>query len=219
MPAIFVTNPTSLNNKIDELHVNVRKFKPDVICISEVWQLDEDKAKLDGYTFFQRLRIQRRGGGVGCYVKNTISVKELSDMQPSDDNIEIIWLQIRPQSLPPGSSIICVGTVYFPPSSRSELRMAYEEHIIQVVDKMRSTYSNPHFLICGDFNRFPVQSLCHITGFQQIITSPTHVNSILDVIITDLGDYYREPVIPSPLGRSKHVIVHAIPRTIQSEPS
>ena len=36
-PAVFVTNPTSLNWKIDDLHINVQKFASHMICMSEVW--------------------------------------------------------------------------------------------------------------------------------------------------------------------------------------
>ena len=218
VPAIFLTNPTSLNNKVDELYANILKFAPDVVCISEVWQLDNSKAQLPGFNFFQRPRLHRRGGGVGCYVNQRIPVKLLSYLQPDEEDVEVMWLQVRPKHLPAGSSNICIAVVYYPPGARANLRVKYEEHLQYAIDELRTTYNCPRFLICGDFNSFPVKSLCHLTGLQQIVTAPTHGSSVLDVIMTDLGDYYHEPEMLSPLGRSKHVIVFARPRAIQPAP-
>ena len=96
--------------------------------------------------------------------------------------------------------------------------MKYEEHLQHTIDELRTTYSYPRFLICGDFNNFPVASLCQLAGLQQIVTAPTHGASLLDVILTDLGDYYHEPEMLSPLGRSKHVIVYTRPRVVQPAP-
>ena len=201
VPSIFLTNPTSLNNKLDEVYTKIIKFSPDVVCISEVWQLDDDKARIPGFNFFQRPRLQRRGGGVGCYVKQNIPVKLLGHLSPAED-VEIMWLHIRPKYLPAGSSNICIASVYFPPGARANLRMKYEEHLQHTIDELRTTYSYPRFLICGDFNNFPVASLCQLTGLKQIVTAPTHGASLLDVILTDLDDYYHEPDMLSPSGGS-----------------
>ena len=86
VPAIFLTNPTSLSNKLDELYANMMQYAPDVVCISEVWRVDEDKARLPGFSFFQRPRPHRRGGGVGCYVRHSIPVKLLNTLQPSEED-------------------------------------------------------------------------------------------------------------------------------------
>ena len=129
-----------------------------------------------------------------------------------------MWLQIRPRRLPAGSSNLCIATVYFPPGSCASLRVKYEEHLQFAIDELRTMYDCPRFLICGDFNNFPITSLCQHNGLQQIVTAPTHGDSVLDLIITDLGDYYHEPEMLSPLGRSKHVIVHARPRVTQPTP-
>ena len=156
VPAIFLTNPTSLSNKLDELYANILKFAPDVVCISEVWQLDNSRAQLPGFNFFQRPRLHRRGGGVGCYVNQRIPVKLLSYLQPDEEDVEVMWLQVRPKHLPAGSSNICIAVVYYPPGARANLRVKYEEHLQYAIDELRTTYNCPRFLICGDFNSFPV---------------------------------------------------------------
>ena len=120
-----LTNPTSFNNKLDELYTNIIKFSSDVVCTSEGWQLEDDKARIPGFNLFQRPRLQRRGGGVGCYVKQSIPVKLLGHLNPVEEDVEIMWLHIRPKYLPAGPSNICIASVYFPPGARANLR---EEH-------------------------------------------------------------------------------------------
>ena len=91
-----------------------------------------------------------------------IPVKLLGHLNPVEEDVEIMWLHIRPKYLPAGSSNICIASVYFPPGARANLRMKYEEHLQHTIDELRTTYSYPRFLICGDFNNFPIHRYLYL---------------------------------------------------------
>ena len=92
---------------------------------------------------------------------------------------------------------------------------------------MKSSLNNSAFICGGDKNDLNIKHLLNISpSFHQIVTKPTHKSSILEVIVTDIGHFYNEPVIRPPLlpdipGHgvpSDHCIVHAIPNKDSSKP-
>ena len=53
----------------------------DIIALSETWlkpHVPDVLVHLDGYQFFRHDRLDRGGGGIGCYVRNGLSLKILA---------------------------------------------------------------------------------------------------------------------------------------------
>ena len=70
-------NCNSLLNKIDEIRQFVTDFKPHVICFSETKidsSVQNSEVSIDGYSVIRRDR-NRHGGGVACFVNNSIHFK------------------------------------------------------------------------------------------------------------------------------------------------
>ena len=61
-------------------------------------------------------------------------------------------------------------------------------------------HRNAGIIISGDKNEIDVSELLLIDpSLRQLVNKPTRGNNILDVILTNLGRYYCEPVIIPPV--------------------
>ena len=91
----------------------------------------------------------------------------------------------------------------------------------------KSVYPDSAFIGGGDKNDLNLQHLLDIDpSFRKLVTRPTHRQSILCVLITDLGQYYNEPTIhpavqpdnPIIASPSDHKIAFAEPNTSTNQP-
>ena len=82
---------------------------------------------------------------------------------------------------------------YLPPHSKK--KSALIEHI-----SLKTQYPESAFICGGDKNDLNIQLLLNIDpSFRQIVSNPTYRQAVLDVIVTDIGQYYMEPLIRPPL--------------------
>ena len=105
-------NCNSLLSKIDEIRQFVLDFKPHVICFSETkidGTVTSSEVEIDGYSNIQKFR-NKNGGGVACYVSNSIHYNERSDFSNDFENIFI-------DILLPKTTPILFGVVYRPPKT------------------------------------------------------------------------------------------------------
>ncbi|KAK3860170.1 hypothetical protein Pcinc_033764 [Petrolisthes cinctipes] len=72
LPSVFLSNVTSLSNKIDELSTVITDSSPGIIAITEAWQFLPDTVKFDNYKTFHNLRCNKRGGGVALFVNEAL---------------------------------------------------------------------------------------------------------------------------------------------------
>ena len=120
--------------------------------------------------------------------------------------------------------IVC--SFYFPPKSRK--KSALVQHISLNYYILKSQYPDSAFICGGDKNDLNTQLLLDIhPSLKQLVTSPTYRLSVLDVLISDIGHYYLEPIIrppvqpdnPATASPSDHKIVFAKTNTSSDQPA
>ncbi len=76
----------------------------------------------------------------------------------------------------------------------------------QYTTKLRHNvvYPNCAVIIAGDFNRLNVSTIKKHFRLKQIVKKPTRKNAILDLILTNIHDYYEIPCTFPPFGLSDH---------------
>ena len=84
----------------------------DVIVLSEIWSYNINlySALFAGYNFYYDLPVSGSVGGVGIYIKNTITQNQVNTMkiQTTDDcSVENIWLEISK-----GQQKYIIGGIY-----------------------------------------------------------------------------------------------------------
>ncbi|CAH1245972.1 Hypp7619 [Branchiostoma lanceolatum] len=121
-----------------------------------------------------------------------------------------MWVMLRPRRLPRKISSIIVCVVYAPPLCSYEDTL--RQHLIETVDKLRTQYDNAGYFIMGDFNHVDISAVCSGNGLHQVVNVPTRYEATLDLILTNLNDFYHPPTATSPLGRGDHNIVLLKPK-------
>ena len=189
----------------------------DVAVFTETWLNKEtaDRLPFKEYQKFHLIRsnVARSSGGVSIFVKNCLPAAKLKIKVP--DNLECIWVTIRPNWLPRAVSNIIVCGVYYPGSgslySPEQENLIF--HIITAVEFFRREYENPLFLIMGDFNDLPIKSICTACDFKQAVKVPTRGNAILDLVLTNRKNkLYQNPISLPKIGDGDHFPVLFGPR-------
>nr|XP_047129346.1 uncharacterized protein LOC105846764 [Hydra vulgaris] len=113
-----------INEDFSERTINIRKqlfIKAKEIRSSETWCTEEDfksnsNLHLTGFnTVFLERNVNKGGGGVLFYIKENLAYNILSDMSVSDDNIEILTVEIINKK----SKNILLSCCYRPPTGRT----------------------------------------------------------------------------------------------------
>ncbi len=126
-------NIRSLAKKYDQLKLFLTNsnFEPDVILLCET-HLNERNDKmypLNNYQFISNCRKEKKGGGVGIYIKNDLSFKIRDDIAI---NKECIYESIFIETLNENKRFI-VGEIYRPPdTNQSEAIQNYEDTLIKI---------------------------------------------------------------------------------------
>ena len=107
----------SIVNKKNELNIMVEDIDPHIIGITESWantDITDAELGLTGYVMFRRDRIERRGGSVILYVKESIQADEIK-LEREADYDEAVWCKIVS-----GNSKLTTGLVYISPNINEE---------------------------------------------------------------------------------------------------
>ena len=78
------------------------------------------------------------------------------------------------------------------------------DHLFDSLAKAESTYSNCGIIIAGDFNRLDLKRLKKHFRLSQLVKCPTRKDAILDLVFTNMSEYYAEPQSFPPFGLSDH---------------
>ena len=199
----YLCNARSLNNKFDELYSSALDNTFDIGAITETWfkpDLPPAFVSIPGFTMFSKSRLTQRGGGVALYAKHNQNPEQLYLDTP--DDLEVLWVKIRPPRLPRAVSYVVVAVVYYPPGSPVADRLL--GHLHETIDNILTNHQDAGIVIMGDFNQLDLTQLLNEPGFKQVVNQPTRENRTLDKIISNVASHYAVPCICSPIGRSDH---------------
>ena len=206
-------------DKLDEIKLLCQDHFIDIFGIVETWlttKVPDQCLSLHGYTTYRRDRKDGRvHGGVCCYVKENLPVTKVWEELDKQD-LEILWITIRPHHLPRDFTHITIGVVYHPPGSDDR---TMSEHIIHCVDYILQQYPNSDIIICGDFNRMKDTYLKSACQLRQIVKRPTRKKAILDMCYTNMHNMYSTPQHEPPVGLSDHQVVICKPTMSKYNPA
>ena len=207
MPTLFLSNIQSFGksegkDKTIETEEVLTLNNVEVAVFSETWLTDEtvDRLPFKKYQKFHLIRknVLRCSGGVSIFVKDALPATRLKLQVP--DDIECIWVTIRPNWLPRTVSNIIVCGVYYPGSdsiySPNQEDLIF--HITTSVLYLKRKYENPLFFIMGDFNDLPIDSICSLCDLKQEVKTITRDRATLDLILTNKNNNFYEAPISLP---------------------
>ena len=192
-------------------------MKSERILITETWLSDSVPDEVVNIPKFCVVRNDRqfgRGGGVQIYIRESIPYKLRLDL--SNDQYECVWIVLRPFWLPRSISGIAVACVYIPPSVNTEMVNSFCDYFCYCYDKLKSESPSTAIIAAGDFNPDSnglnirtITRQCHI---KQIVKTPTRGNALLNLIFTDIHNFYEDPEVLPPLETSDHRRIVWTPR-------
>ena len=214
-PKIMVSNVISLVPKLVKVQEFLLRTQVDLAFITETWlktTIANTVVDIPGYSIIRRDRMSNDHGGVCLYIKeNGSRFKQLQELSCCDDH-EVLWVQLRPNRLPRGFSSLIVAVVYHPHWPETE-NSCMREHLFRSLSLAESKFPNCALIVAGDFNRLDIKSLKKHFRLKQIVKKPTRKDAILDLILTNLHDFYDDPRHFPPFGLSDHNTIAAEPRT------
>ena len=190
---------------MDELQITVETNNASIVCVTETWfkeYMDIHSLALEGFCLERKDRINGRGGGVACYIRNAINYKRLVDME--DTELEVMWIKIMPKKMPRKFTCIILACIYF---TQQTVFSQMRDHIITCVDTVLRSHPECGVIITGDFNQLHDNFLRTHYRFVQVVEVVTRGLATLDKIWTNMVDVYTSPVTISELGTSDHSMV------------
>ncbi|XP_073409523.1 uncharacterized protein [Dendrobates tinctorius] len=202
-----------MGNKQGELELLTQEKKYNVIGITETWWDDTHdwNTRLEGYNLFARNRLDKRGGGVALYVRNTYICTEI-EASETGSSVETVWVRIQGQNN--GKDTI-VGIYYRPPVQAEDM----DELFMHQMAKFSKKYD---IVVMGDFNypdicweslsgktnrsRKFLSSLADNFIFQKV-GEKTRGTATLDLIPINREEMVEEVIVAGTLGGSDHAIL------------
>ena len=151
-------------------------------------QLVPDSAvSLPGFLLLRNDKKNRPGGGVCVYIKENIPCKRLVEMEHQE--VESIWVQLRPHSPPQNISIIFLGVVYRSTANGEVENATLRDHIQRNMDMYLLKHPNVTVILTGDFNPtsngLHSDSVSRINHLKLLVQFNTRVSGILDWFFTN----------------------------------
>ena len=105
-------NIQAIISTFNEFVMMLQEYQFDIVALSETWLQDcsfqQNYVQVNVYNSFFRNRIGKRGGGVGFYIKESITYKVRHELSKRHDNLEYYLLKlVREIKIHP--SLICAA--------------------------------------------------------------------------------------------------------------
>ena len=207
LPKISNYNMRSLLPKIENFGMDMKDRNCSLSFLTEVWEKSESKKhqfkieellELKGLKYISTPRPEARRGGGAAIVANTenFSISKLN--VPIPCNLEVVWGLMRPVEITGKITKILVCCFYCPP--RSTKKSALVDHMTLTLQSLLNTFPNAGILISGDRNDLSIDRLLTIDpSLRQLVHKGTRGEKVLDVVLTNLEEFFDEPEIVPPI--------------------
>ncbi len=182
---ILHMNARSLSSKIDEIRLLIEELKPDLFCVCESWlncDISDIEVELSDYHLLRKDRSDGRiGGGIAFYIRKNRNFEY--ERINNETSFEFITLKLKFKN----KKAFYVSSVYRPPDSSISTNNWNE-----FLDLLSCPAGSEH-IILGDINVDLLKSdskewinSAKISGYNQLIDSPTRVTDSLLIIFMSL---------------------------------
>ena len=207
LPVVLLSNIQSFgrsvkNDKTVEVELTLNHNNVDIAVFTETWLCHGTSNQLpfNDYVKFHLIRenVERYSGGVSIFIHKNIPATKLDVKVP--EHLEVLWVTVRPKWLPRTISNIIICATYYP-GSTSIYAPPQDEFVLYLtesVQKFMNKYASPLFMIMGDFNDLSIDEICEVCRFKQVVKVITRKEATLDLILTNINNFYYEDPISLP---------------------
>ena len=189
----------SIVNKIEEARATCEVLQPSIFACTETWlhgDIPDDIISINNYTVSRCDRVNRRGGGVGIYILNSIAYRTISILT-TPECLECVWIFLYELKI----LLLCI----YMPAVSADNRNLINLYLTATIDKLLLELSEPRLIICGDFNTFEMSDISSKFDVRDIVKSPTRGLSYLDkVFVSDDFVHCAKSEIGPPISTADH---------------
>ena len=98
-----------------------------------------------------------------------------------------------------------------PPDKPAQEQRDLVNYLFESLDETRNQLPDCSIVLLGDFNNLNISDLLTSHNLNQIISESTRGSAILDLVITNMQQFYKKPSILAPVGTSDHNVVNWAP--------
>ena len=219
---INVRSLTVINN-LGRRIVRIKQFlindcDCDVIACTETHldsTVEDHEVEIEGYQLIRKDR-NRKGGGVGIYVRDNIHFVRIYELESPD--AETIWIEIKQNN-----SALLFGVCYRPPgqlvgeveaflsSLEQTLYLAQQKNLTKLV--LMGDFNDPCLkwdsIHCRSELKNDLLNLTLAFNLKQLVLEPTTDLNLLDLIFTNSTDLISEVKVLNPIHDLDHCPVFA----------
>ena len=86
------------------------------------------------------------------------------------------------------------------------------DYLIDCLTRAEAMHSNCGIILMGDFNRLKTSSISRLSKLKQLVNFPTRSERTLDVILTNMSQFFDNPEKMAPFGRSDRFTMSLFPK-------
>jgi hypothetical protein len=230
-PFFLSLNTQSLQSKHQNISLLLselasKQINVDILALQETWRIPYTEiVAIPGYTFTHTHRTANRGGGVGFYIKNTITYKVIAELSPFTDNIfESITIEAKIHN-----KTYLLSSVYRSPNPPANMNVnaqitAFNTSLDTLLSNLNTKKLNTYVFLDSNLNLLHTNTeqstaAYHDTilnnGYLQTITKATRIQnnhfSLIDhiltnspstesqagVLISDISDHFFTFILPN----------------------
>ena len=196
---IYHFNCRSLKCNFDALVNNIDAIQDTttIVGVSETWLKENEKLYVDipNYEFVGNCRREKRGGGVGLYIRDTIRFKRRIDLDIFCDCVESIFIEVFTKN-----KKCIIAVIYRPPNQSCQDFLVQIQSSLDII-----SHEKKECIIMGDFNIDLLNkenSSSHdfvntFLSFSYVpqISKPTRITHVSATIVDNILYNYTENVV------------------------
>lgn len=187
------------------------------MIVTESWfnaNISDDLICIPGYSVFRDDRCGRIGGGVAIWSRQFFSPLPFVFLHKPED-IECIAIVL------PISRLLLVAC-YIPPIPSLTQTETINDFLITNIDRFYEDYPNYRTIVCGDFNRLDINSLCLNCNLKNCFGKPTYGDAQLDYMLIhdEISSCFTvSDFFPIDASKQPHLSLLAAPVQHESHPT
>ena len=120
------------------------------------------------------------GGRVGILTSSNLTTTDVTSH--TTKTFLAMWVKVHQDKCTP----LVVGCIYHPPDADN---IETTDYITTTLIKLAKKHPTVSFIVAGDFNRPPLETMMGQNNLRNLVNFPTRNEATLDMLLTDIPEY------------------------------
>ena len=150
----------------------------------------------EGLKYISTPRSRGWGGAAIIVNQDKFTLEKLNIIIPH--NLEVVWGLLKTKSEGAKFKKILACSFYSPPNSKKNHKLV--DHLVTTLHMLSSRYPSAPIMMGADKNMMDIKPLLNCgLKLKQLVDLPTRNGKTLDILITNIPQYYNSPIVVPPV--------------------